>query len=1139
MKIIIKITLCFLLSISINLSAQRVKDNYAGSSLLSSGKWFKIAVTGDGVYRLDYSKLRQLGLSNPSFPRIFGNNWGQLSYYNNDPKPDDLQELPISISGNDKVLDDGEYILFYGKGTGKWNFNSSTGDYDYIKHNYSDTAFYFLTSGDSPGKIMSSATGPAGQENYFSSVSDALFHYEHDVENLIKSGREWYQPISSSSGITIDPGFDNVLSSEKMKCTFRVVARASVPTIFRLNEGESVKKSIQIPGVNLYDFTGAYALTGSDTAMTTPASSSPVYKIMFYNNGEAGAKGWIDWVKLQGRRTTSYTGNAMLFSDSKSVAPGRITKFSMNSSVSDIILWEVSDQFKTRQTGYLQNGNNITFKAVTDSLKTFFAFTSANVTIPFVKPAPVPVQDLHSSPSCDMVIITHPVFRKYAEKVAAIHSGYNGLISQIVTPEQIYNEFSGGIPDIAAIRNFVRMKYMKQKGTAHPLKYLLLFGDGSYENKTPPPHNPNFIPTYQSENSTVYVSSFTSDDFYTLLGDGAGEADGVECVGVGRFPVSDTIQAGIMVDKVASYLGSANNGDWKNVICLTADDEDANTHMIDAEGLASALKQNNPSFNVSKIYLDSYKQTTSVNGQTYPAAEKAINDRISAGCLIFNYTGHGSENGLAAERVVKPEDITAWNNIDKLPLFITATCEFSRFDDVETNVLTGEMTGKTSAGEMVLLNKNGGGIALMSTTRIVYSAPNFILNRNIFNSAFLRDSTGNSMCLGDIIKNAKILSGPGINKRNFTLLGDPAVKLEYPWHGTVVTDSVNNSSVKEGIDSLKALSKVTIAGHIEDQQGGTLNSFNGTVEPLVFDKAEKVKTLANDGGPVMEFEVRNNILFSGKTIVKDGKFRFSFIVPRDINYSFGNGKISYYANNNSEDMNGSFTGLIVGGFSNIALNDTTGPVIKLYMNDTLFKSGGITDQNPKLLAIIEDSGGINTTGSGIGHDLTAFLDNDHNSSFVLNSYFENDFDNFARGRIDYDFSTLSTGSHTLTLKAWDNSNNSSEKSILFLVETGGKFLLKNLLNYPNPFANGTTITAEHNSSDEELAVSINIYSSDGRLIKYIRKKVYSPGYVLPPVEWDGNDDMGRRVGRGVYPYSVTVMRNDGKSATASGRMIIL
>lgn len=1124
----------------LSLSALQAQDHYASSSVLASGQWFRIAVTHDGIYRIDYSRIKQLGLTFPSNPRIFGNNFGQLSYYNDDPKPDDLKEISLlMVKGSDGIFNEGDYLLFYGMGTNRWKYNPAANDYDFVLHNYSDTAYYFITSSPEAGKIIPEAPDVPDAPGYYSTSFDALYNHEVETENLIKSGREWYQPVSSINGVTIDPGFSGIITSEKMDYKIRVAGRASIPTIFRLYEGASIIADTMVTGVDLFSPTGSFANITEKQGSVLPGSASPVYTMNFYNNGEQAAEGWIDYVRLHGRATTLFSGKTMLFSDSRTVQPGRITEFNIESTLSGFSIWNVTDPFNPEIMNYTKSGDNNKFTTGTDSIKTFIVFSPDKSEIPDIRGEQVPNQNLHGSDPTDMVIVTHPLFRSYAEKLAAIHSENSGLLTQIVTPQEIYNEFSGGIPDIVAIRNFMRMKYLRQKESSHPLKYLLLFGDGSYENKTLPPHNPNFVPTYQSINSTVVVSSFTSDDFYGLLDDGEGEANGTEDIGIGRFPVSDTAQAGIMVSKVKRYLSPTGTGEWRNVICLSADDEDGNTHMIDAEGLYSLLNSDYPSFNIDKIYLDAFKQVNTVEGPSYPDVNKAIDDRINAGCLIFNYLGHGSENGLAHERVVTTEDINAWKNNSKLALFITATCEFSRFDDVEINPVTREMTGKNSAGEMVILNPGGGGIALMTTTRVVYSGPNYILNRNILDQAFRKDADGNALCLGDIMKFAKQNSGNGPNKRNFSLLGDPAVRLAYPSHGRIVTDSVNNVSVGQPFDSLKALSIITVAGHAEDNNGNLLGDFNGVVSPIVFDKVSRVKTLANDGGEIMEFDLRNNILFNGKTMASGGKFRFTFIVPKDINYSFGNGKISYYANQGEKDLNGSFIDIIVGGFTNSSTTDTSGPKIKLYLNDTLFRSGGITDNDPVLLAIIEDAGGINTTGSGIGHDLTAFMDNDRNKSFVLNNYFEADFDNYMKGTLSYPLININGGPHSLTLKAWDNFNNSSEASVRFVVRTDNGFILNNLLNYPNPFTDHTSITAEHNRPDENLTIRILIYSMSGKVIKIIEETVPSTGYRLPPIEWDGNTDEGKRIGRGIYPYSISVTTEKGETARASGKMIIL
>jgi hypothetical protein len=1120
--------------------AQSSKDNYASASVLSEGQWFRLAVMKEGIYRIDFSELKQLGLENPSQPRIYSNNFGQLSYYNDDPRPDDLKEMAIMpVTGPDGIFNEGDYLLFYGQGTGRWKFNPSSKDYSYAHHNYSDTAFYFLTSGSVQGKTVGNSKEQSGTVNYHSSESDALFVHEQEDENLIKSGREWFQPVSYLNRISLNTGFTDLVLTEKIKTRIRVAGRATVPTLFRLYEGETVRKSIQVPAVNLYSSTGTYAQITDSAGTMYPLSSSPSYEIRFFNNGEVSANGWLDYIWLQARRSSIYKGGMLFLRDSKSAGAGMITEFSITSKAANLQIWDVTDPFDPQRIQYIKNGENVKFTTATGTLKTFVLFGDANVLRPVIKSARILNQNLHGSSPADMLIITHPLFHEYADRLAEIHLANSGLVSQVVLPGEVYNEFSGGIPDIVAIRNFARMKYLRQKGSMKPFKYLLLFGDGSYENKTLPADNPNFIPTYQSQNSNIVVSSFTSDDFYGLLDDGEGEADGSEDIGIGRFPVSDTLEAGIIIRKIVRYLDPSNTGDWKNVICFTADDEDGNTHMSDAEGLSNLLKDSVPVFNVDKIYLDAFRQVTSVNGQSYPDVTTAINNRINSGCLIFNYVGHGNDDGLAHERVVKTENINGWTNGSKLPLFITATCEFSRFDNIDINIITRKITEKASAGEMVLLNENGGGIALMSTTRVVYSAPNYFLNKNIYNYAFDRDSAGNPLRLGDIIRLAKNSSGSGPNKRNFTLLGDPALRLAYPYYGKVITDSINHIPVSEIPDSLKALTMVTVSGHVEDALGSELTDFNGVVSPLVYDKVTSIKTLANDGGSSFRYTVRNNVLFSGKTTATNGKFRFTFIVPRDIDYAYGPGKISYYANDSTRDMNGYFSDIIVGGFAGKTASDTTGPVIHLFMNDTLFRSGGITDNKPRILALIEDKGGINTTGAGIGHDLTAFLDNDRKNSFLLNNYFENDFDNYIKGRIIYNLSDLSEGNHTITLKAWDNYNNSSEETISFIVETDGKFILKNLINYPNPIIEETRITAEHNRPDEELKVIVSIFDMSGRIIRTIRSVATTSGYQLSPIIWDGNTEGGRRAGKGIYPYNVSVLTPEGEKAVASGRMIIL
>lgn len=1121
------------------LKSQEIRGGYAESSVLSSGKWFRMAVTTDAVYRIDYSTIRSIGLDNPTNPRIYGNNCGQLSYYNDDASPDDLREIASYLhTGADGVFNEGDHLLFYARGTGRWKYDPEKEEYGYLRHNYSDTAYYFITSSAQPGQRTESSEMPSSSPGYFSDTSDALWIHEEENDNLLKSGREWYQPVSQLAPAAFIPGFSPILASEPVKYQIRALARASGISVFRFYEEDEKLADIYAEGVELSSTTGTYARIVEATGSSIPGSTSPSYELRFYNNGDVSAKGWVDYIVLQGRKSNIFTGSAFFITDSRSVAHQQITEFTINSAVEETVIWDVTNPIKPSVINFTRNGNNLSFIASTDTLRTFIVFTPGRALVPLINNLPVSNQDLHSSGPAEMIILAHPDFKNHASKLSELHSRNSGLVSLVVTPEQIYNEFSGGIPDISAIRNFVRMKYLKQAGSSKPIRYLLLFGDGSYDNRTKPPLNPCFIPTYQSKNSNVIISSFTSDDFYGLLEEGEGEDEGTLDIGIGRLPVSDTTEAGIILRKIERYMSPAVIGAWKNTVTLVADDEDGNTHMNDAEGLARLLNDSVPEINVKKIYFDAFRQLTMAGGQSYPDATRALNEVIQKGSLIVNYTGHGNELSLGHEQVLTTQTIRQWKNSPRLPLFITATCEFSRFDDAEINPLTNERKEKNSAGEIILLSKEGGGIALMSTTRLVYSAPNYSLNYNILDVAFDRDRDGNPLRLGDIIRTAKNKTESGVNRRNFVLLGDPAMKPAWPFTGKIVTDSINGKPASETNDTLRALSIVTIAGHIEKMPGITADDFNGIIEPLVFDKPLRTNTLANDGGPPMEFYLPGNILFSGETKVSNGRFSFRFMVPRDIDYNMGRGKISYYAYNEITDINGFYDRIIAGGFSEMAATDTSGPVIRLFLNDTLFRNGGMTDPDPVLLAMISDPGGINTAGSGIGHDITCWIDNDRSSSFTLNHLFENDFDSYSNGRISYRISGLSAGHHTITLKAWDNFNNSSETSVSFVVESQVGFVLKNAMNYPNPFTENTYFTAEHNRPGKEADVTVTIYNLTGAVIKTLKAHVCPEGFMLPPLEWNGRDSGNRETAKGIYLYRIIVNNQDGETNSISGRLII-
>jgi len=676
------------------------------------------------------------------------------------------------------------------------------------------------------------------------------------------------------------------------------------------------------------------------------------------------------------------------------------------------------------------------------------------------------------------------------------------------------------------------MKMMYDKaGTGSEPKYLLLFGDASYDYKDRVQNNSNLIPSYESYESLNPVGTFVTDDYFVLLDDSEGQgANGALDVGVGRFPVQTVDQADAAVKKIEHYCSNSDTvkNDWRNVACFVAEDWDNNLHLGQADTLATHIERDYKEYNVDKIYVDAYKAISTPGGLRNPDVNAAITARVNKGALLISYTGHGGTLGWAHERVLEISDIQSWKNYDRMPVFVTATCEFSWFDD----------PGFVSAGEWVFLNPNGGGIALFTTTRPTYAGENFTLANNFFSNVF-KKINGNYPRMGDLIVSAKNSTGSSANSRKFVLLGDPALQLDYPRY-QVVTTAINGNTVTTLPDTLKALAQVTISGEIRDDNGSLMPGFNGTVFPTVFDKEEEITTLANVVGcSPTQFFLMKNPLFRGKIAVTNGQFSFSFIVPKDIAYKYGFGKISYYARDPETDANGFNENIIVGGMDSHKTSDDQGPVIQLYMNDKNFVPGGMTDQNPTLLAFVFDSSGINTVGSGIGHDITAVIDNDTRNSWILNDYYVSDLNTYKSGEISYPFFNLTDGSHQLLLRVWDVYNNSAEGSIDFMVVSSPQLALQNLMNFPNPFSDHTTFSFEYNHPNTFLDINLKIFTISGRLVKTLHQVINTTGYKSESIVWDGTGDDGSKISTGMYIYYLKVSLPDGSSELKSSKLVFI
>ncbi|MGZ4078413.1 MAG: type IX secretion system sortase PorU, partial [Bacteroidia bacterium] len=925
---------------SVGKSASRMMRTYASNSVLQSGNWYKIALATDGIYKLSYSFFQSLGYNpatlNPQNIRIYGNGGGMLPEANAAPRKDDLVENAISFQdlNSDGVFDPTDYFLFYGKGPNTWRYDSTAcPKFAHTLNLYSDSAYYYITADLGAGKrIQSQASSLLPATKNVTTFDDYAFH-EYDNINFIKSGREWYgEYFENIATYNFSFFFPNIDGSAPARIGTNIASRDISSTASYSISCQSGSSTISIsstPGDEYSD----YAISSYGCFSFNPSNPNLIVNVTKLT---ADAVAWLDYIDVNVRRQLLMSGNQMAFRDAQSMGAGNIAQYSLTSNV-PVQVWDITDPANIRLQTLASAGTTYQFTLPADSLKQFVAFDGTAFYTPGIS-GTVANQNLHALSNKNMIIVTYPDFYDEAMQLAAFHETHDTLSTIVVTTQQIYNEFSSGAQDICAIRDFVKMFYDRATTASELPEYLLLFGDGSYDNKKRFSSNTDYIPTYESYNSSILTNSFVSDDFYGCLDNTEGtmipSVDAVD-LGVGRFPVKSNEEAAGIINKILYYTKTGvpasipNNGcsnlasnspygDWRNMVCFIADDEDGDLHISDANKLATIVDTTYNNYNVDKIYLDAYPQEATPGGDRYPGVTDAINKRVEKGCLIMNYTGHGGEVGLAHERIVEISDIDSWDNINNLPLFFTATCEFSRFDDPEA----------TSAGELVLLNPKGGGIALFTTVRLVFASGNYTLNRDFYNAAFT-PIAGKMPRLGDLfyyIKNQP--GGNSTNSRNFTLLGDPALKLAYPKYN-VSTDTVNHITVSaSSSDTLKALSLVTVSGFVRNGSGSVLNSYNGVIYPTVYDKKQNITTLSNDGpsvSPPFIFSLQKNILYKGKASVTNGFFRFSFVVPKDIAYQYGIGRISYYAENGTEDASGYYEKVIIGGSSDSASLDVTGP----------------------------------------------------------------------------------------------------------------------------------------------------------------------------------------------------------------------
>jgi len=917
--------------------------NYSNESVLNTGDWYKIGITRSGIYKLSYDDFIEMGIDpgsiNPKNIKIYGQYSGMLSEANSVFRPDDLLENAIEVFGEDDgSFDEGDYVLFAGQGPVIWRYNPFSGKYEHKNNIYSDTTFYFLTVGNSLGKRVDTIATPADPPDQTITSFIDYATVDNDLENIAQSGKLWLgEKFSIDTNIRhFDFDFPNRLSPKTVYIKMHAVARGVENTYFRVKvNGIGIIDSSKINYVG--PSSGFYAKDVTRTRDFKDGSNMLDVEVI-RETDDMSATGWLDYIELNAECALKWRKEQMGFSNHVSMGADKVSKFVLSDAPETIQIWNVTDVTMPIKETLIQEGTDVSFVAQGQPNQHFIAFDGTGF-LKAVSKKKIANQNLHGIGSLNMVIVTPKIFLPQANTLAQLHQQNDNLISEVVTTDQIYNEFSSGMQDVSAIRDFIRMLYLKGSFGEKP-GYLMFVGDASFDYKNRVPGNNNMIPTFESAESLRYTTSFATDDFFGLLDDDEGlNVSGDLDIGIGRLPVSTTEQANAAVNKIKLYTSHSEvvMRDWRNAICFIADDQNMNLHLTQAEGLTSIIDTALPDLNINKIYCDAYSREKISEGYRYPEVNQAINKQVQEGALIVNYTGHGGLNGWAEERILDMPTIRGFSNINQLPLFITATCEFSRFDDPLFQ----------SAGELVFLNEHGGGIALMTTTRLAYAHANIALNSRIYLN--IKNTEGNELPrLGDLIRMSKI---PSSNLfLNFILLGDPALRLAFPTYN-VVTTSIQNG-VGKTTDTVQSMSEVTVQGEIRDK-GIVVDNFNGFLYPKVFDKLSVYTTRGNDPTSFkQDFTLLDKLLYSGKVTVTNGHFEFSFLVPKEIAFQYGNGKISYYALDtvNFADASGSYKNIIVGGVDPNADPDNEGPEITMFMNDTGFENGSVINKNSILYA---------------------------------------------------------------------------------------------------------------------------------------------------------------------------------------------
>jgi hypothetical protein len=1113
-------------------AARADASRYASRSALSEGKWVKIRVDKTGIYKLSYADLKKMGFADPGKVSVHGYGGWILDEDFSKPYTDDLPAVAV-WRGSD-------YLLFYARGPVKWTYekvnyyNETVEQFIHENNPYSMYGYYFVTDATPTGE-MKSTPSVGGASLQITTFDDYMLHEKENI-SVNNSGRELFgesfESVLSQNFPFQIPGITDDDGRVSLRFISKVTGGDGEVTL-RINDGQLIRGTIAADN-NIYVKGVSLLRTAKWTGGKNETSGVNI------TYGTAGHKSFLDYICLQMKRQLQAYDACTFFRSL--AARGNVSQFTIRNATSGMMVFDVTDGINPTQMETTLNGAELSFTIPADTLLREFVLVDPSRSIPTPETVhEVVPQNLHGLPQTEMVILAPPAFTAEAERLAQKHRTFTNIHVTVVTPEQVYNEFSSGTPDATAIRRFMKMFYDRSRSEADAPRFLLLFGDGSCDNRqlTLAWKNmamDNFLLTYQTQNS-LNSDSYVMEDYFGFLADDEGLSHSTSrlCLGIGRFPVRTVAQARAAVDKVIAYMDNKDAGNWKNNLCFVADDgngqePDPRVHMSQSYELTQYLERNHPEFLSNKLFFDAFKKSNTGGKAGYPDIEANIAKQLKEGTLIINYVGHGDNISWSDERVITSTQIQQ-ATYPHLPLWITATCDFTPFDDFNT-----------SAGEYVFLNEKSGGIGLFTTTRVAFISTNFEINKRL-NEYLFKKNNGRRLTLGEVIRETK-QNYRVIDRVRFVLIGDPALTLAYPEHGIRIT-AINGQAVTDTVD-FKALEKVTVQGEVYDSEDRKMTAFNGSLSATIMDSEQTITTLDNNKwytatGPFVYRDYPNTLQKVNDRIV-NGEFTFSFIVPKDISYSGQPGKMSLYALDETTNMEaqGSFKTFRVGGTADDAVKDTVGPEIRaLYLNDSTFADGGRVNETPFFVATLWDQSGVNIGGSSIGHDVMLTIDNDPLYSYNLNAYYETLAGNNGEGLVRFSVPSLSSGKHTAEFKVWDVLNNSTTRTFAFEVVKGLKPSISELIAAPSPARESVRFLLYHNRPESQMTVGIQVYDMTGRLQWEHVESGSSDLFKAYSVSWNLTNGSGSRVRPGIYLYRAAIRTATSAEATETKKLIVV